>query len=76
LQHREHRRGKQDIAVMTQLGNQRVVHEIRVDGIRRRVLHSRKIPKRFVGYKQVEGAASQGLLVEQAARLLCSRAIG
>ena len=61
---------------MAQLGDEHAAHKIRVDGIRRRVLHPRKIPKRFVAYKHVLDLASQGLLVEQAARLLCLRAFG
>ena len=76
LQYGEHRRSKQDVTVMAQFGYQHPVHQIDVDGIRRRVVHLRKIPKRFVAYKRVHALASQGLLVEQAARLLCSRVIG
>ena len=52
LQHREHGRSQQDVSVMAELRDQYAAHETDVDGVRRRVLHVRKIPKRLSGYKR------------------------
>ena len=52
LQHREHRRGEQDVAVMAQLGDQNATHEGSIDGVGRNVQHAPKIPNRFVRYKR------------------------